>query len=191
MPTVTTRQTISGNDDTPFLVKAALDDISNFGVLYDRHYNELYRFIFRRLSDTEKSFDMCSHVFLKAMENLKKFNYTGKPFIAWLYKIALNEIYMQHRKRKLEIVYHIDVESLHQISSDTSNENQLDREQLLMRALQKLDTDEMEIVEMRYFEKQSVGFIAEVLGISENNVSVKIFRIIKKLKGIITKSSML
>ncbi|PKP03824.1 MAG: hypothetical protein CVU11_06835 [Bacteroidetes bacterium HGW-Bacteroidetes-6] len=186
----TKQQTTSAHDDTPLLVKAALDDISNFGVLYDRHYNELYRFIFRRLCDTEKSFDMCSHVFLKAMENLRKFNYTGKPFIAWLYKIALNEIYMQHRKRKLEIVYHIDVESLHQLRSDTSDENQLDREAMLMQALQKLDRDEMEIVEMRYFEKQSVGFIAGVLGISENNVSVRIFRIIKKLKGIITKSSM-
>ncbi|MPL98046.1 hypothetical protein SDC9_44244 [bioreactor metagenome] len=186
MLTSSSHEITSATDETSMEMKKSGLDISMFGSVYEKHYAEVYRFIFRRICDTEKSFDLCSLVFLKAMENLKSYRNEGKPIIAWLYRIALNEIYMQHRKRKAEIIYHIDVSELQYIEDDLGHEKMIELESELLSALQKLDRDEMELIEMRYFEKQQVNMIAEILNTSANNVSVRLFRIIGKLKKILT-----
>lgn len=158
----------------------------NFAEVYDHHYTDVYRFIFRRICDTERSFDLCSQVFLKALENADKFVDRGKPVIAWLYRIALNEIYMQHRKRKVDLVYHVDVAELSDIAQETDDENKSENEVKLVAALRKLKQDEMELIEMRYFEKLSISMMAGVLNQTPNNISVKIFRILGKLKRVLT-----
>jgi len=186
MLTTESNTTISGNTDNDAAAKASAVDLSDFGAVYEKHYADVYRFIFRRICDTEKSFDLCSHVFLKAMENKDRFSYMGKPVVAWLYRIALNEIYMQHRKKKIEMVYHVDVNDLQSMSSDIDQENKDELERRLLTALQKLEQQEMELIEMRYFEKQPVNMMAEVLNLTPNNVSVKLFRIIEKLKKMLT-----
>lgn len=186
MSTSSSHEIISATARTSEEMRNSGLDISKFGSIYEKHYAEVYRFIFRRICDTEKSFDLCSLVFLKAMENLKSYRYEGKPIVAWLYRIALNEIYMQHRKKRAEIVYHIDVNELKNIEEDLGQENIIELEAELLNALQKLDRDEMELIEMRYFEKQQVYMMAEVLNTSANNVSVRLFRIIGKLKKILT-----
>lgn len=172
-------------DDTPLLVEEAVNDISKFSVLYDRYFNDVYRFIFRRVSDPDLSFDLCSVVFLKAMEKLKSYSYRGKPFIAWLYRIALNEVYMQYRKNKIELVYHLDPEKFSSLDEDMDKELKTEQQEKLVDALSKLGKEEIDLVEMRYFSGISITEIAEVLGISENLVSVRIHRVIKKIKELI------
>ncbi len=186
MQTADSKKTIPASDDPALIVQAATEDISKFGVIYKKHYTEVYRFIFRRVCDTDLSFDLCSVVFLKAMENIKGYRYTGKPIIAWLYRIALNEIYMMHRKRKVELVYHIDVNDLENIGSDIEDQDREGLENKLLDAIKKLDQEEMELIEMRYFEKQPVSMIAEVLNVSPNYISVRLFRILGKLKRVLT-----
>lgn len=186
MLTTESSTTMSGIKDNETAVKASAADLSDFGAVYEKHYADVYRFIFRRICDTEKSFDLCSHVFLKAMENKDRYSDVGKPVVAWLYRIALNEIYMQHRKKKIEIVYHVDVNYLQNINSEIDNESNRELESRLLTALQKLDQSEMELIEMRYFDKQSVNMMAEVLNITPNNVSVKLFRVLEKLKKMLT-----
>ena len=48
--------------------------------------------------------------------------------------------------------------------------------------LRLLDPEELELLEMRYFEKRSYPEIGEILGIAENNAKVKTFRVVGKLK---------
>lgn len=186
MPTMNLQKATPGPDDPELMVKAAMNDLSNFGAIYDKHYAEVYRFIFRRVCDTEQSFDLCSVVFLKAMENLKSFKFTGKPIIAWLYRIALNEIYMQHRKRKIELVYHVDVNELENMGDGLEDEAKVNMEARLLEVIKKLDREDMELIEMRYFEKQPVSMMAEVLNVSPNYISVRLFRVLGKLKKVLT-----
>jgi RNA polymerase sigma-70 factor (ECF subfamily) len=172
-------------DRTPELISAALQDVGRFSELYNKHYLQVYYFVFRRTSDKELTHDLCSVVFLKAMENLKNYKYTGIPFEAWLFRIALNEIYGLHRKKKLDLVYNLDSAKVRNLAMEVEGGEQQERIDQLMQAMEQLEKEEMDLIEMRYFSNLSVKDIACVLNISENNASVRIFRILKKMKSII------
>ena len=51
--------------------------------------------------------------------------------------------------------------------------------------ISELPEDELQLIEMRFFEKRSFKEIAEILEIMENNAKVKTYRILEKLKKII------
>lgn len=175
------------SDPTAEMIAAAVKDISRFSDLYNKHYLQIYYFIFKRTSDRDLSFDICSHVFLKAMENLKNYRYTGIPFEAWLFRIALNEIYGMNRKRRIDLVYNLDSEKVLNLPVDVSGGEKEALINMMLEALQCLGKEEMDIIEMRFFSDMSLREIAAILNISETNAGVKVFRIIKKLKTILSK----
>jgi RNA polymerase sigma-70 factor, ECF subfamily len=74
------------------LIDAAKVDPVRFGELYDRHFGRIYRFAYSRVGDQAAAEDITSEVFLKALVALPRFRHTGRPFHAWLYRIALNTI---------------------------------------------------------------------------------------------------
>ena len=55
----------------------------------------------------------------------------------------------------------------------------------LFDSLAKMKEKDMQLIEMRFFEKRSFREIGEILEITENNAKVKAFRAIEKLKQLI------
>ena len=53
---------------------------------------------------------------------------------------------------------------------------------VLIQMIKKLKEDEVQIVELRFFEKRSFKEIGEILDITENNAKVKSHRVINKMK---------
>ena len=51
-----------------------------------------------------------------------------------------------------------------------------------LEKITELPDNELEMIELRYFEQRPFKEISELLNISESNAKVKIHRIIKKLK---------
>jgi len=166
-------------------IRAAINDIKQFDVLYDRYYVDIFRFIYRRCDSTDLAHDLCSQSFLKAMQKLHTYRFMGLPFASWLYRIAINELNMEFRKHPLKRMFNSSSENLLHIAGDMHEEVHLEKEELekkLMQSLQTLVKSEIELVEMRYFEKRPYKEIAEITGESENSLKVKIHRIIQKLK---------
>src|ERR1700732_823796 len=74
------------------LVEAAQKDPGKFGDLYDIHFERIYAFVARRMRDRDKAEDLTSEVFHKALANLKRYEWRGTPFAAWLFRIAANAV---------------------------------------------------------------------------------------------------
>ena len=51
-----------------------------------------------------------------------------------------------------------------------------------------LKENQLQLIEMRFFEKRSFKEIGEIIGLTENNAKVKTFRAIVKLKECFNKS---
>src|SRR4051812_22341421 len=85
-------------------IEAAKADPDKFGLLYDRYFKNIFVFVFRRTDNEELSADLTQHVFMKAMMNIKKYEFKGVPFSAWLFRIASNEVNMYFRKTNKERV---------------------------------------------------------------------------------------
>lgn len=88
------------NTEEQSKIDAAKKDPKHFRYFYDRHYKEIFLFIFRRTDDEEVSADLAQQVFLKAMQGMDRYTYRGIPFSAWLYRIASNEVMQYFRDQQ-------------------------------------------------------------------------------------------
>jgi RNA polymerase sigma-70 factor (ECF subfamily) len=164
------------------VVEAAKKDPARFGALYEKYYKQVFVYIFRRTGEEETTADIVANTFLKAMLSLNKYEYRGVPFSAWLFRIATNEMNMFFRKSGKERNVSLDVSDLSNMISEAGNEDTDENQKLLLRALSKLPTDEMQMLELRFFEKKSFAEVGEIIGITENNAKVRTYRILDKLK---------
>ncbi|HEY6767765.1 MAG TPA: sigma factor [Candidatus Sulfotelmatobacter sp.] len=78
--------------DERLLIEAAQKDPSCFGQLYENHFERVYTYVVRRVKDRAETEDLTSEVFHQALANLKKYEWRGIPFAAWLFRIAANLI---------------------------------------------------------------------------------------------------
>jgi RNA polymerase sigma-70 factor (ECF subfamily) len=82
------------------LVERAKRDAEAFGRLYERHRVRVYQFACSRLRNSHDAEDMTAEVFMRAWQAIGRYQSTGAPFTAWLYRTASNAIVDQQRKRR-------------------------------------------------------------------------------------------
>lgn len=173
-------------DEEAKLIQLAKEDISQFELLYDKYYEDVVRFVYQRVDTKASAFDVAQQTFIKAMNNIHKYEHRGVPFSAWLFRIAINEVNQLYRKNKREQAINISSENIVDIMDEVDDyqekEDQLNR---LGKALQQLKKEQVELINLRYFEQRSFKEIADILSITEGNAKMKVHRIIKKLKELI------
>ena len=98
----------------------------------------------------------------------------------WMYRIALNTALASFRLKTPEVNY---TDTFPDVAADTPPDAE-GREEQLFKALKRLTDGEKALVSL-YLEDLAYKEIAEVLGISENNVGVRLNRIKNKLKELI------
>jgi RNA polymerase sigma-70 factor (ECF subfamily) len=84
-------------DEERELVERAKRDPEQFGALYDRHFQQIYRFVYSRVREQTAAEDVTSEIFIKALKAMPRYQETGRPFAAWLYQIAVNAIADRYR----------------------------------------------------------------------------------------------
>lgn len=169
------------------LVEAAKLQPEKFGALYDAYYKTIFVFIYRRTDNEDITADLTSQVFLKALMNIKKYEYKGVPFSAWLFRIALNEVNMFFRKTNTSRVVSIDTSGLVQLTNEVSDSYTEEQVQQMMLTIKELEAEEIQLIELRFFENNSFAEIAGIVGTTEGNAKVKLYRILDKLKKILHK----
>lgn len=165
------------------IVEAAKKDPKNFAVLYNKYYEQIFRFIYQRVDNKEHAFDGTQQVFMKALTNLYKYEFRGVPFASWLYRIASSEVNNLYRTRKAERTLNIDSVGIVGIMEEIQ-ESKIDQyhDRIVGIISEQLEEDELQLIEMRFFEKRSFKEIGEILDITENNAKVKTYRVLDKLK---------
>ena len=118
--------------------------------------------------------------------NIAKYEYRGFPFSSWLYRIAHNELMQYFRDQNKVRVVCIENTGLAEILEDDVAGYEVENRELVFKTLQKLKPQELELIEMRYFEKRSFKEISEIINISENTAKVKVHRILERLRNLIT-----
>ena len=155
-----------------------------FAPIYDKYYDQIFVFIYKRLDDEEHTADVTSIVFLKCLKNLDRYKFQGVPFSAWLYRIAVNEVnqFFRMQKKTQRTVNlrteHVNVlfEEMEMISDDE------EPEAVVSRLLEGMKPEDVQFLEMRFFEGRSFKEIGYFLNITEVNAKVKTYRILKKLR---------
>ena len=168
-------------------IQAAKKDPAQFRPLYDRYYESIFKFVIRRTGEESQTADLCSKVFLKAMQRLDSYQFKGVPFSAWLYRIASNEVAQFFREVQRNRVVSLEQENLLELANEIEEGSNEFDQQVIIQAMDELRTEDMQLIEMRFFEQRPFKEIAEILNITESNAKVKTYRILEKMKKIIVK----
>lgn len=128
--------------------------------------------------DSERAADLTQDVFINVWNALPRYR-AEASYKTWIYRITVNTCLLQIRKDKKAINVPLET-AAHAAETDTGNK-QAESEQLLYRAIGKLDEVER-LVMMMVLDEVEYEEIAAIMGITENNLRVKIHRIKARLK---------
>ena len=163
-------------------VQAAVQDRDMFRPLYERYFDQVFRFVFRRTADEALTADLSSQVFLKAMQRLDSYSFQGVPFSAWLFRIASNEIGQHYRNVQKNRVVSAEDIHLGQLAEEMEEEDGARKYEALLGALGELEPEDLALVEMRFFEERPFKEIADILGVTEANAKMRTYRILERMK---------
>lgn len=162
----------------------AQKDPSKFGPIYDKYFDEIFVYVYKRVGEEYTTSEVTSRIFQRCLEKLDKFRYMGVPFSAWLYRIAINEINQFFRKQKSHVrtvsVQDYQLENLFPEYLKIGEE--VDKTSVLPKILEILNPLELQLIELRFFEQNSFKEIGYLMNITEVNAKVKTYRILKKLQ---------
>jgi RNA polymerase sigma-70 factor (ECF subfamily) len=169
-----------------------MDDLQhNFEEAFEAYSDELFRHASIRLSDRERAMELTQECFMKVWQYAQKGGHDDirelRPFLYRTLRNLIIDEYRKHKAVSLEAMAErndADVEDY--MTPDESNtlEAAVGRHEgkRALAALEELPEPYREAVVMRYVNGLSPQEIAEAIGQSENVVSVRVHRGLKKLK---------
>ena len=160
--------------------------LSEFAELYDEYFPKVFAYVYGRVQHKEASLDIVSDVFEKAFVKKQSLR-SADAFASWLFTIARNEVASHWRKEKpaakalQEAAWHNELTQ----RPESPEDQLLHRERLshLTSLLRELPPREQEIISLKFDAELSNREIAGILGTSEVNVRVTIFRALRKLRA--------
>jgi len=113
-------------------------------------------------------------------------NFRGQSAIGtFIYRIALNTAMATFRRERKKIINYVD--QVPEMSSDDEDLSTAERKGLLMAAIKMLEEADRAIIAL-VLDEYSYREIGEILGITENNVGVRVSRIKNKIKVLLINS---
>lgn len=151
---------------------------------YDELADAIFRYCYLRLPIRDVAKDVTQETFAKTWEYITKGN-SIQNIKAFLYRVANNCIIDELRKKKTFSLESLQEKGFEQAQSGHKDiENKVLINQFL-GALDKLGPKYKDILVMRYVQDLNPNEIAEILDETENNVSVRIHRGMKKILEIL------
>ncbi|MEM9921111.1 MAG: sigma-70 family RNA polymerase sigma factor [Bacteroidota bacterium] len=171
------------------IIQAAKKNPAAFRPLYDRYYDNIFSFVFRRTADENLTAELVSNVFLKALQRLYSYEFKGVPFSAWLFRIASNEVSQHFRDAQKNRVVSVEDSHFGEMIEEMDEKDHPNYRQAMIHALDELAEEEVQLIEMRFFEQRPFKEIADIFAITESNAKIRTYRLLEKLRKIILKNS--
>ena len=151
---------------------------------YDRFSDSIFRYCYLRVWSRELAQDLVQETFVRTWDYLQE----GKQidnFRPFLFRVATNLIIDESRKRKvvsLDLLKEKGIEPRLNVGRDFGEH--FDANQVI-DVIKSLDPKYREAVLLRFVEDLPVKEISRILGETEDNISVRIHRGLKKVKEIL------
>ncbi len=157
-------------------------DTEAFETLVRKYYQNIYSFCVRRCNgDTTLASDLTQDTFLKLIEHIQQYKFTGK-FINFLLTIAVNTC-NNHFKKKSHDLAGMDGISDVQSNIDISEETlRKEYNQTIQQALDRLPDIQKEVVILRFYHDRKLKEIAAITGVSLPTAKSRLKQGLDKLK---------
>src|SRR5580700_5507318 len=167
----------------------ARDELA-FREIVERYQAKVFSIIFGILRNHNDAEDIAQQVFSKIYFSIKNFDFRSS-LLTWIYKITVNECYDYLRKKRVrKLVYESDFseeDAQRMQNTDTAIDQrpavdtQLAQRDLVVKLLGKLSPEDRSLLLLKEVEGHSVEELAQMTGMNENTIKVKLFRARQKL----------
>ncbi|HZG92974.1 MAG TPA: sigma-70 family RNA polymerase sigma factor [Pseudonocardia sp.] len=173
-----------GHDGAWALVKAAQGgDMAAFGLLFDRYFDMVFRFVLVRTNDRGLAEDIASETFVRALRRISSVTYQGRDIGAWFVTIARNLIFDHVKSSRYRLEQ--TTSEIVDLSPTTHGPEQqvLDgaTSDELLRCVRKLNPDQQECITLRFLQGLSVAETAALMDRNEGAVKALQHRAVRRL----------
>ena len=153
------------------------DDSLFFTQLVREHKSTIYTVCYMFSKDEEEVNDLFQETLINMWKGIDSFREESK-ISTWIYRVALNTCLLQERKKKKEVKKVPLTMDVNFFQDEDANAAQV---RMLHQRIGKLGLVDRALV-MMWLEGMSYDEIGAVMGISSQNVGVKLFRIKEQMK---------
>ena len=161
-----------------------------FRELVERFQAKVFSIIFGILRNHNDAEDIAQQVFSKVYFSIRNFDFRSS-LLTWIYKITVTECYDYLRKKRVRrLVYESDFSQEESQRMEASEpavdpsqpvDTRLAQRDLALKLLSKVSEEDRSLILLKEVEGHSVEELAQMTGMNENTIKVKLFRTRQKL----------
>jgi RNA polymerase sigma-70 factor (ECF subfamily) len=184
-----TRVDYRHSEEAELVKRVQSKDEMAFKEIVERYQSKVFSIIYGILRNHNDAEDIAQQVFAKIYFSIGNFDFRSS-LLTWIYKITVNECYDYLRKKKVrKLVYESDfseedslrMENSEQHSDKVPFDRSLAQRDLVTKLLAKVSDEDRNLMMLKEVEGHSVEELAEMTGMNENTIKVKLFRARQKL----------
>lgn len=177
-------------DEAALVRRIQAGDEMAFREIVDRYQAKIFSIIYGILRNHNDAEDIAQQVFAKIYFSIKNFDFRSS-LLTWIYKITVNECYDYLRKKRVrKLVYESDFSEEDSMRMENSEQgmdrtpavdSSLEKRDLIVKLLSKVNEEDRSLLLLKEVEGHSVEELAQMTGLNENTIKVKLFRTRQKL----------
>ena len=177
-------------DEAELVRRVQAGDESAFKDVVDRFQSKVFSIIYGILRNRNDAEDIAQQVFAKIYFSIHSFDFRSS-LLTWIYKITVNECYDYLRKKKVrKLVYESDFSEDDARKMESSDiavdrapaaDDSLAKRDFVSKLLSKVSEEDRSLILLKEVEGHSVEELAQMTGMNENTIKVKLFRARQKL----------
>ena len=173
-------------DDRALIKAIAAGDAKALERLFTRNQTRVFRYLVRVVRNEAMAEELLNEVFLGVWQGAARYEGRSEP-TTWLLSIAHNKAVSSLRKKREVSGYDEDAAGQIEDEDDTPEVTlqKADKAGQIRQAMKALSAEHREILDLVYYQEQSVSEVAEVLSIPEATVKTRMFYARKKLGEIL------
>ncbi len=178
------------NDEAALVRRVQSGDELAFREIVERYQTKIFSIIYGILRNHNDAEDIAQQVFTKVYFSIRNFDFRSS-LLTWIYKITVNECYDYLRKKRVrKLVYESDFSQEDAQRMESSEpaidpgspiDTRLAQKDLAIKLLAKVSAEDRSLILLKEVEGHSVEELAQMTGLNENTIKVKLFRTRQKL----------
>jgi len=181
---------LEGLSDNEIMLRVKNGDLRKMDLLFKRHRDALFAFLFRMTGQREASEDMTQNVFYRMIRSRHTFTGSGE-FKTWMFHLARN-VLKDHYRINSRYGRLADISDYDErIASDSQSQGPVEKKEqleLLQTAIQSLSTEDREIIILSRFHELKYHQVAQIMDMSVAAVKTRMHRSVAQLKNMFLKS---
>ena len=172
-------------EDHNLMLKVKEGDVEKLNLLYKRYSRRFFGFFYGMTSDGATSEDLVQNVFMRILKYKHTYKDSG-DFEVWAFQLARN-VHKDHYRKNKRYSFQEDMNPFEQTLQESEHKEvemeRSDELNYLKKALESLSEEKRELIELVRFQKVKYAKVAEMYGVTESAIKVRVHRILKELRA--------